>query len=83
MTIDGLFLWLIINPFYVLCVKLLHSYGTLCDPMGVRGASPSDHGILQGRVLDLVAVPSLRGIFPSRDRAPVSYLLHWHTDSLR
>lgn len=61
MTIDGLFLWLIINPFYVLCVKLLHSYWTLCDPMGVRGASPSDHGILQARVLDLVAVPSSRG----------------------
>ena len=39
MTLDGLFLWLIINHFYVLCVKLLHSYRTLCDPMGVRGAS--------------------------------------------
>ena len=46
-------------------------------------AGSSVHGILQSRILEWVATPSSRGIFPSRDRTHVSHsLLHWQAHSL-
>ena len=43
------------------CVKLLQSHLTLCDPMDCSPPDPSVHGILQARILDWSAMPSSRG----------------------
>ena len=53
--------------------NLLQSYLTLCDPVD---CSPfrllSVHGILQARILELVAMPSSRGSSQPRDRTCIS-----------
>ena len=41
----------------------------LCDPMGCSPPGSSDHGILQARVLEWVAMP-LQGIFPTQGLNP-------------
>ena len=48
------------------CAKLLQSYLTLCDPMDCSPPGSSVHGILQARMLALVAMPSSRS-FQCRD----------------
>jgi len=45
---------------------------TLCDPMGCSLPGSSVHGILQARILEWVAMPSSRGIFPTQGSNPVS-----------
>ena len=51
---------------------------TLCDPMECSLTSSSVHGIFQVRILEWVAMPSSRGIFPTSGLNPhLLYLLHW------
>ena len=47
---------------------------TLCNPMNCYLPVSSNHGILQARILEWVAVPSSRGPFQPRDRTHVSYI---------
>ena len=48
--------------------------------------SPPDstvHGTFQARILERVAMPSSRGIFPTQGLNPrLLHLLHWQMDSL-
>ena len=44
-------------------VEVTQSYVTLCDPMDYRV-----HGILQARILEWVAFPFSRGIFPNQNQ---------------
>ena len=52
--------------------KSLQSCPTLCDPMDCSPTGFSDHGTLQARTLEWIAMPSSRGSSRPRDRAPVS-----------
>ena len=65
----------------LLCVhaKLLHSCPTLCDPIDCSLPGPSVHGILQARILKLVAMPFSRGI--SWTQGLNLHLLHWQASS--
>ena len=51
---------------------LLQSYLTLCDLMDCSPPDSSVHGILEARVLELVAMASSRGSFQPRDQTLVS-----------
>ena len=69
------------HPFvcvYVCTVTQPHL--TLCDPMDSSPPGSSVHGILQARVLEWVAMPSSRGIFPTQASNPS--LLRWQAYSL-
>ena len=48
-------------------VKVAQLCPTLCDPIDY-----TIHGILQARILELVAL--LQGIFPTRDQTQVSHI---------
>ena len=50
-------------------VKVAQSCLTLCGPMDC-----TVHGILQARLLEWVAFPFSRGIFPTQDRTQVSHI---------
>ena len=43
---------------------------TLCDPMDYSSSGSSVHGILQARIVEWVAMPSSRGIFPTQGSNP-------------
>ena len=45
------------------CMLVTQSCLTLCDPMDCSPPGSSDHGILQARTLDWVAIPFSRGSF--------------------
>ena len=47
-------------------VLVAQSRPTLSDPMDCSLPGPSVHGILQARILEWVAMPSSRGIFPTQ-----------------
>ena len=49
----------------------------LFDPMDCSLPGSSIHGILQGRILEWVAIPSSRGSSPPRDWIPVSCIGRW------
>ena len=51
----------------------LQSCPTLWDPMDCSLPGLSGHGILQARILEWVAIPSLKGIFPTQESNPVSW----------
>ena len=57
---------------------------TLCDPHGPHGPHQAPvHGILQARILEQVAVPFSRGIFPTQgSNLCLLLLLPWQVDSL-
>ena len=57
-----------------LCAKLLQSGPTLSDPMDCGPPGSSVHGVLQGRILEWVAMPSSRRSSQSRDRTHISYI---------
>ena len=63
-------------PDHCKCVraKLLQSCPTLWDPKDCSLPGSSDHGILQVRILEWVAVPFPRGSSPPRDQTHVSYI---------
>ena len=46
----------------------------LCDPMDCSPPGSSVHGILQARILKLVAIPFSKGSFQPRDWTPVSHI---------
>ena len=50
--------------------KLLRSCPTLCYPMNCSPPSSPVYGILQVRILESAAMPSLRGIFPTLGLSP-------------
>ena len=56
------------------CAKLLQSFLTLCPPRDYNLPGSSVHGILQARILEWVAMPSSRGVFPIQ--GPNPGLLH-------
>ena len=51
-------------------VKIAQSCLTLCDPMDCSLPGSSVRGILQARILEWVAVPSSRGILPTKGSNP-------------
>ena len=58
--------WLLYN---VLCLVAL-SCPTLCDPLDCSLQAPLSMGVLQARIREWVAVPSLQGIFPTQGLNP-------------
>ena len=63
--------------------KSLQSCLTLCDSMDYSLPGSSVHEVLQGRILEWVALPSFRGSSRCRDWTRVSYVyLHWQVGSL-
>ena len=63
-----LFLVCWVSIIKICCAKSLHSCVTPCHPMNCNPPGPFDHGILQARVLEWVAMPSSRGSSRPRDR---------------
>ena len=60
------------------CAKLLQSCLTLCNPIECSLPGSSVHGILQARILELVANVFLQGIFLTQRLNPhLLHLLHW------
>ena len=66
------------------CAHSLQLCLTLGDPMNCSLPVSSDHGILQARILEWVAMPSSKGSSQPRDRTCISYiagrfllLSHW------
>ena len=58
-----------------LCMLSRFSCVRLCDPMDCNLPGSSDHGILQARILEWVAMPSSRGSSPpSGCNTPVCYI---------
>ena len=58
--------------------KAFHLCPTLCNPMDCSLPSSSIHGVLQARILEWVAMPSLlQGIIPTQGSN-----LHWKQGSL-
>ena len=56
------------------------SHVRLCNPMDCITPGSSVHGILQARILEWVAIPFSRGIFPTQGSN--LHFLHWQEDSL-
>ena len=54
------------------CAKSLQSCLTLCDPIDCSLPGSSVYGILQARILELVAISFSRGPSPPRDRTSIS-----------
>ena len=52
----------------------------LCDPTDCDPPGSSLHGVIQARILEWVAMPSSRGIFPTQGSNP--HLPPWQADSL-
>ena len=48
------------------CVLVTQSCLTLCDPMDPSLPGSSVHGLLQARILEYVASPFSKGIFPTQ-----------------
>ena len=70
-------------PLYVMCAKSLQPCPTLCNPMDCSPPGSSVHEILLARILEWVAMPSSRGIFPTQGLNPcLLCLLHWQVGSL-
>ena len=46
---------------YGMCVKLIQSCPSVCDPVDCSPPGSSVHGILQARILEWVAMPSSKG----------------------
>ena len=66
-----------------MCTKSLHSCPTLCNPMDCSQPGSSVHGILQGRILEWVAMSSPRGSSWSQgSNQCLLGLLHWQVGSL-
>ena len=55
-------------------VLVAQSCPTLCDPMDWSLPGSSVRGILQGRILEWVAIPFSRGSSRLRDQTRVSYI---------
>ena len=67
-----------------MCVLVTQSYPTLCNSMDSRPPGSSDHGILQARILEWIAISLSRASSQPRDWTCVScigkwILYHWAT----
>ena len=62
--------------FVCVCVKLLQSCPSLCDPMDCSPPGSSVHGILQARILEWVAISPSGGSSRLRDWTHISRLQH-------
>ena len=63
--------------------EVSQSCPTLGHPMDCSPPGSSVHGISQARILEWVAMPSSRGIFPTQGSNPhLLHLPHWQADSL-
>ena len=60
-----------INCVTCVCAQSLQSCLTLCNPTDYSRPGSSDHGILQAKILEWVAVPSSRGSSPQQGLAPI------------
>ena len=70
-------------PVCVCACSVGQSCPTLCDPTDCSPPGSSVHEISQGRILEWVAMPSSRGIFPSQRLNPsLLHLLHWQVGYL-
>ena len=67
-------LWPPLSLLACLPAKALKSCLTLCDPMDCSSPGSCIHRILQARILEWIAMPSSRGIFPTQGSKP--RLLH-------
>ena len=56
---------------------------TVCNSIGCSLPGASVHGISQARILEWIAVPSSRGIFPTQgSNLSLLCLLHWQVGSV-
>ena len=76
----SLYVWFLVknrtfkyNVAILSCTKLLQLCLTLCDPVGCSLPGSSVHGILQGKILEWVAVPFSGGL-PDPGMEPVSLM---------
>ena len=53
-----------------MCAKSFQLCPTLCNPMGIACQAPLSVGILQAKILEWVAMPSSKGIFPTQGSNP-------------
>ena len=67
-----LYLFIFIVVKYAALCLVTQSCPTLCDPMDCSPPSSSVHGILQARILKLVAMPSSRGSSQPRNQTQIS-----------
>ena len=67
---------------YFMCVYLVASVTSDCDPMVCGPPGSSVHGILKARILEWIAMPSSRGFSQPMDWTWVLCLLHWQKVSL-
>ena len=71
----------LLSRYYCACLlacSVTQSCLTLCNPMDCNLPGSSVHGILQARILQLVAICSSRGIFLTQRWNP--HLLHWQAN---
>ena len=61
------------NYIHCVCVWVIQSCPTFCDPMDYSMPGSSVHGILQARILEWVALPFSRGSSWPRDWSQVSH----------
>ena len=66
---------------FVLHAKSLQACLALCDPVDCSLPGFSVHGILQARILEWVAMPSLQGDLPHSGQTWVFRLPHWQAGS--
>ena len=57
-----------------ICVLVIPSCLTLCDPVDYSPPGSPVHGILQPRILEWVAISFSRGSSQPRDQTPVSHI---------
>ena len=74
MVHENIVMYVKINPLlYLICACLVCPLCVaVCDPVDCSPPGSSDHGILQARRLDWVAMPSSRGSSQPRDRSQIS-----------
>ena len=70
------------NPIYT-CIYAYESESPSVMSDSLRPRDSIVHGILQARILEWVAFPFSRGIFPTQQWNPrLLHLLHWRADSV-
>ena len=68
------FWWSVFWTLLGLFAKMIQSCPIFCNPMDCSPPGSSDHGILQARILEWVAISFSRGSSQPRDRTHVSYV---------
>ena len=64
-------MWVLLKMWYV-CVLVTQSCPVLCDPVDCSLLGSSDHGILQARILEWIAISFSRGSPQPRDQIHTS-----------